>query len=145
MKISFYRIISAAAHVLTGAAMFMLVPFSLAVSSCNLTIEPVKIENPGNGEDEDTDDDQDPVEVPVQKVLITFSGDTFTVPLVYGPDFSEGKIFWGDDSEEEVYEEDASHTYPSAGKYVVTLEVPDAETIELKDLVGVSDLDLSAF
>lgn len=126
---------------LTGASLLLLLPFSMAVSSCDLTIEPVKIENTGNGQD----DDEEPVEVPVQKVLITFSGDTFTVPLVYGPDFSEGKIFWGDDSEEEVYEEDASHTYPSAGKYIVTLEVPDAETIELKDLVGVSDIDLSGF
>lgn len=145
MKISFYRIISAAAHAVIGASLFLLVLFSLAVSSCDLTIEPIKIENTGNGGDDDTDDDQEPVEVPVQKVLITFSGDTFTVPLVYGPDFSDGKIFWGDDSEEESYEEGASHTYPSAGEYVVTLEVPDAETIELKDLVGVSDIDLSGF
>lgn len=135
--------ISRSADALIRASLFLLVPFSLAVSSCDLTIKPIKIENDGNGQD-DTDDDHDPVEVPVQKVMITFSGDTFTVPLIYGPDFSEGKIFWGDDSEE-AYKEGASHDYSSAGEYVVTMEVPDAETIELQNLVGVSDLDLSGF
>lgn len=145
MKISFDRIISGTSHILMSASLFLLVPFSLAVSSCDLTIKPIKIENDGNGQD-DTDDDQgqDPEVVTVQKVLITFSGDTFTVPLVYGPDFSEGKIFWGDDSEE-AYKEGASHDYSSAGEYVVTMEVPDAETIELQNLIGVSHLDLSGF
>lgn len=143
MKISFHRIITGLANALMSASLFLLIPFSLAVSSCDLTIRPVENGNDGNGQD-DTDDDQDPVEVPVQKVLITFSGDTFTVPLVYGPDFSEGKIFWGDDSEE-AYKEGASHGYSSAGDYVVTMEVPDAETIELQNLIGVSDLDLSGF
>lgn len=137
MKISFYRIIPAAAHALIRASLSLLVPVSLAVTSCDLTIRPVESGNGGNGQDEDD-------EVPVQKVLITFSGDTFTVPVVGGTDFSEGKIFWGDDSED-IYEEGASHDYSSVGEYVVTLEVPDAEMIQLQNLTGVSDLDLSGF
>lgn len=137
MKISFYTIISGAAHALLGTALFLLVPFSMAVSSCDLTIKPLENGNDG-------DNDENGQQEQVQKVLITFSGETFTVPLVYGPDFSEGKIFWGDDSEE-AYEEGASHDYSAGGEYVVTLEVPDAETIELQDISGISVLDLSGF
>lgn len=123
------------AHRLFRAALFVLIPFSMAVSSCDMHFHPVE-----NGNDDGKDGQQEQI----QKVLITFSGDTFTVPFVYGADFSEGKIFWGDDSEDD-YAEGASHVYSDGGEYVVTLEVPDAETIEFDDLTGISALDLSGF
>lgn len=141
MKISFYTLISGVAHALLGTALFLLVPFSMAVSSCDLTIKP--LEN-GNDSENDGENDEDGQQEQIQKVLITFSGETFTVPLVYGPDFSEGKILWGDDSED-VYKEGASHDYSAGGEYVVTLEVPDAETIELQNISGISVIDLSGF
>lgn len=80
----------------------------------------------------------------VSRVSIVHSGLTFTAPLITGTSFSDGVISWGDGSSEE-YSEEASHTYPNENTHTVVIESVGAEEITLPDLVGVSEIDLSAF
>ena len=78
------------------------------------------------------------------RVSIVHSGLTFTAPLITGTSFTDGIISWGDGSSEE-YSEEASHTYQNENTHTVVIESVGAEEITLPDLVGVSEIDLSAF
>lgn len=64
--------------------------------------------------------------------------------MITGTSFSDGVISWGDGSSEE-YSEEASHTYQNENTHTVVIESVGAEEITLPDLVGVSEIDLSAF
>ena len=80
----------------------------------------------------------------LSKVTLVHTGETFTAPLVTGTSFSDAFISWGD-GVREAYSEDASHTYEAEGPHTVVIESVGAEEIKLPDLVGVSEIDLSAF
>ena len=75
---------------------------------------------------------------------IVHTNRTFSIPSITGPYFNYGHISWGD-GQEEVYQEEAVHTYQTEGSHTVSVELLGAEEVSLPNLVGVTDLDLTQF
>lgn len=75
---------------------------------------------------------------------IVHTNRTFSIPSITGPYFNYGHILWGD-GQEEVYQEEAVHTYQTEGSHTVSVELLGAEEVSLPNLVGVTDLDLTQF
>lgn len=75
---------------------------------------------------------------------IVHTNRTFSIPSIIGPYFNYGHISWGD-GQEEVYQEEAVHTYQTEGSHTVSVELLGAEEVSLPNLVGVTDLDLTQF
>ena len=79
-----------------------------------------------------------------QTLGITYTGLSFTIPMLSGSHFAGTEIAWGDESTEP-YKDEATHTYEQEGTYTVTIRSQGAETFTMQDLVGVSEIDLSGF
>lgn len=76
-------------------------------------------------------------------VRLLFTGTQLTVP--YFPESGVyGSIFWGDETQEH-YAAGAKHTYDAAGAHRVTVETWGATGVQLTDLKGVEEIDLSEF
>lgn len=125
--------------------LLLLVPLFFAVTSCEEVEEPLPQEKPGEDEpDPEPDPEPEPDHEPVQKLTFVFVGTSVDIPLITGPDFKEGTIFWGD-SKEEPYSENASHDYPGNGTFEVVVETDDAEEIHFDNISGVTSIDFSEF
>lgn len=121
--------------------LLLLVPLFFVVTSCEQAEEPLPQEKPGEDEPEP---DPEPETGPDQKLTFVFVGTSVDIPLITGPDFKEGTIFWGD-SKEEPYSENASHDYPGNGTFEVVVETDDAEEIHFDNISGVTSIDFSEF
>lgn len=75
---------------------------------------------------------------------IVHTNQTFSIPTISGPQFSYGRIEWGD-GQEEAYQTEAVHTYQDKGPHTVSIELSGAEEVALSNLIGVTDLDLTQF
>ena len=110
---------------------------------CEQAEEPLPQEKPGEDEPE-PDPDPEPETGPDQKLTFVFVGTSVDIPLITGPDFKEGTIFWGDGMEEP-YSENVSHDYPGNGTFEVVVETQDAEEIHFDNIAGVTSIDFSEF
>ena len=75
---------------------------------------------------------------------ITYTGDYFTIPAIGGTSVN-GTIDWGDGTLHSNYLNATPHTYAKEGSYNITLTLKNAESFELNDLTGISEIDLSEF
>lgn len=123
--------------------LLLLVPLFFVVTSCEQAEEPLPQEKPGEDEP-DPDPDPEPETGPDQKLTFVFVGTSVDIPLITGPDFKEGTIFWGDGMEEP-YSENVSHDYPGNGTFEVVVETQDAEEIHFDNIAGVTSIDFSEF
>ena len=78
-----------------------------------------------------------------QRFVLTHTLKTFVIPTFTGNDLV-ATILWGDD-QKEGYKPDAAHTYAAEGDHVVTVELQNAEEVSLKNLEGITSIDLSSF
>ena len=78
-----------------------------------------------------------------QEVVITHNLPLFVIPTIQGT-ITNGRIFWGDEKEEE-YAADAQHAYDGTGNHKVAIKLNGAEDVTLKSIKGVLEVDLSEF
>lgn len=69
--------------------------------------------------------------------------ENFTLPGFLGDDLS-GTINWGDGKQEDL-ENAASHSYGEEKEYTVTVELKGANKVTWQNIVGLTEVDLSAF
>ena len=69
--------------------------------------------------------------------------ENFTLPSFSGNNLS-GTVSWGDGKQEDLQNE-ASHSYSEEKEYTVTVELKGANKVTWQDIVGLTEIDLSAF
>ena len=69
--------------------------------------------------------------------------DYFALPVFSGENLS-GTVSWGDGQQEDL-QNDASHSYSEEKEYTVTVELKGASKVAWQDIVGLTEIDLSAF
>ena len=74
---------------------------------------------------------------------VTHSHWNFLVPKITGR-YLKGVVRWGDDSEE-TYTETLFHPYASEKTYTLQIDVWGAEEVEFHNLMGIEEIDVSAF
>lgn len=77
-------------------------------------------------------------------VSITHSGISFVAPTFAGASEPYGYVYWGDD-QQDPYSAGLGHGYLSAGRYVVKVDIWNAEEVSVFNLSGVEQVDLSKF
>ncbi len=75
---------------------------------------------------------------------VTHTMKTFTIPTVTSSGTIVGNIFWGDE-QKQAYAEKANHTYENEGQHTAIIEVWGAEEVNITNLVGIEQIDLSKF
>ena len=79
-----------------------------------------------------------PEPIPVFRMVVKFEGYTFHVPTFTGTDVL-GVIRWGD-GKEEAYRNNLKHTFANDNLHEVTLEMKQANEVEVNSLKGISHL-----
>lgn len=74
---------------------------------------------------------------------VTHSNWNFLVPKITGR-YLKGIVRWGDDSEEP-YSESLLHPYVGEKTYTLQIDVWGAEEVEFPNLIGIDEIDISAF
>lgn len=69
--------------------------------------------------------------------------ENFILPGFLGENLS-GTVSWGDGNQEDLQNE-ASHSYTEEKEYTVTVELKGANKVTWQDIVGLTEIDLSAF
>lgn len=77
------------------------------------------------------------------ELVITHDLSQFFVPQLEGA-VMNARIWWGD-NQEEAYNKEASHTYPSVGEHQVTLHCEDAEGVSFSSIKGIKKINFSKF
>lgn len=89
-------------------------------------------------------DADDMPERKISTLKVKHSNKNMDVPIITGSENLFGKIYWGDDQSED-YKSKASHKYTNEGTYTITIESWGAKELELENLSGISEIDLSNF
>lgn len=76
--------------------------------------------------------------------VVTHTCPVFNIPLLLGSKLKEGSIQWGDQQTEE-YSSDATHAYKDQQEHTVVVEIRGVEEVQLQNLVGVTEIDLTEF
>lgn len=88
--------------------------------------------------------DSDSMSIPCYSLLkITHDNTFLTLPLLKGEGLM-GTVFWGDGQSEE-YGVTAEHSYESGQVHTVTVETWGTEEVQLDNLIGISEIDLTQF
>lgn len=81
--------------------------------------------------------------VDFSRVNIVHTNWNMLVPTITGRNMY-GTVLWGDNSQEE-YQPNAVHQYNQEGKWTLTIESWGSQRIELEDIVGIVEIDLTEF
>jgi hypothetical protein len=74
-------------------------------------------------------------------ISLVHSAKEFVLPMLYG-DNVFGNVIWGDGVEES-YSMEADHSYSVKGNKTIIIETWNLTGFELKDMVGLEEIDLS--
>lgn len=92
-----------------------------------------------------TDTDEMPIERGSYGLIsITHTNLTITAPMLMATSGLIATIDWGD-QQSEPYDKDDKHTYAAPGTYTLSIESYGAEEFTLKDMVGITQIDLTQF
>lgn len=80
----------------------------------------------------------------VSRFTVTHTCPIFNIPLLVGSKLKDGTIQWGDQQTED-YSPDAVHIYNDQQAHTVVVEIRGVEEVQLQDLVGVTEIDLTEF
>lgn len=80
----------------------------------------------------------------VSRLAVTHTCPVFNIPLLLGSKLKDGTIQWGD-QQTEAYASDATHSYKDQQAHTVVVEIRGVEEVQLQNLVGVTEIDLTEF
>lgn len=80
----------------------------------------------------------------VSRFAVTHTCPVFNIPLLVGGKLKDETIQWGDQQTED-YSPDAVHSYKDQQAHTVVVEIRGVEEVQLQNLVGVTEIDLTEF
>lgn len=116
--------------------------FKLGLSDSNVTLFTDKTEVVALQKE----DNEIGIESSVKTVIYDFTGDQALLPNISGENMVAGFVSWGDNSAQEIYKAQNTHTYNETGiTHTIKIENWNADNVLFNNIIGISRIDLSSF